>query len=144
MELFIFFLNPSICEIRGFFTRSKSHIKSQPSHRLGMKQRAENREHRSRLKSALHSKSKIQIACRLINRYARLMIAQTEIRKLPLSEKLELLEAIWSELSSDPDNIVVPDWHKDILDERQHGVEQGSMNAIDWELAKQQINRRVL
>jgi putative addiction module component (TIGR02574 family) len=72
------------------------------------------------------------------------MIAQTEIRKLPLSEKLELLEAIWSELSSDPDNIVVPDWHKEILDERQHGVEQGSMNAIDWELAKQQINRRVL
>jgi hypothetical protein len=72
------------------------------------------------------------------------MIAQTEIRKLPLSEKLELLEAVWSELSSDPDSIVVPDWHKDILDERQQGVEQGSMNAVDWELAKQLINRRVL
>jgi hypothetical protein len=72
------------------------------------------------------------------------MIAQTEIRKLPLSEKLELLEAVWPELSSDPDSIVVPDWHKDILDERQQGVEQGSMNAVDWELAKQLINRRVL
>ena len=71
------------------------------------------------------------------------MIAQTEIRKLPLSEKLELLETVWSELSSDPDTIDVPQWHKDILDERQHAMEQGAMKAIDWELAKEQINLRV-
>lgn len=71
------------------------------------------------------------------------MIAQTEIRKLPLAEKLELLEAIWSELSSDPDTIDIPQWHKDILDERQRSLEQGSSKEIDWELAKEQINRRV-
>ena len=71
------------------------------------------------------------------------MIAQAEIRKLPLSEKLELLETVWSELSSDPDTIDVPQWHKDILDERQRAMEQGSMKAIDWELAKEQINLRV-
>jgi putative addiction module component (TIGR02574 family) len=71
------------------------------------------------------------------------MIAQTEIRKLPLSEKLELLEAVWSELSADPDTIDVPDWHKEILDQRQSGIEQGSMKPIAWELAKEQINLRV-
>jgi putative addiction module component (TIGR02574 family) len=71
------------------------------------------------------------------------MIAQAEIRKLPLTEKLELLEAVWSELSSEPDTIEVPQWHKDILDERQHRVEQGSMEAIDWEVAKEQISRKV-
>ncbi len=70
------------------------------------------------------------------------MIAQIEIRKLPLSEKLELLEAVWSELSLDPDSIDVPQWHKDILDERQSELEQGSMKAIDWDLAKEQISRR--
>jgi putative addiction module component (TIGR02574 family) len=71
------------------------------------------------------------------------MISQAEIRKLPLPEKLELLEAVWSELSSEPDNIAVPQWHKDILDERQRGLEQGSMKVMDWELAKEQINHRV-
>jgi hypothetical protein len=71
------------------------------------------------------------------------MIAQTEIRKMQLSEKLELLEAVWSELAADPDTIDVPQWHKDILDERQRGMEQGSIKAIDWELAKEQISRRV-
>jgi putative addiction module component (TIGR02574 family) len=71
------------------------------------------------------------------------MIAQTEIRKMPLSEKLELLEAVWAELAADPDTIDVPQWHKDILDERQRAVDQGSMQSIDWEVAKEQISRRV-
>ena len=71
------------------------------------------------------------------------MIAQSDIRILPLSEKLELLEAVWSELSLDADNIEIPQWHKDILDERQRGIEQGSMQSIDWEVAKEQISRRV-
>jgi hypothetical protein len=71
------------------------------------------------------------------------MIAQAEIRSLPLSQKLELLEAVWSELSSDPDTIDVPQWHKDILDERQLGQENGSMKVMDWELAKEQISLRV-
>jgi hypothetical protein len=72
------------------------------------------------------------------------MIAQTEIRKLPLSEKLDLLESVWSELSSDPDAVDVPQWHKYILDERQRGMEQGSIKVIDWDLAKEQIRHRIL
>ena len=71
------------------------------------------------------------------------MIAQAEIRQLPLAEKLALLEAVWSELASDPDTVEVPDWHKDILDERQRLLEQGSAQVLDWELAKEQINRMV-
>ena len=71
------------------------------------------------------------------------MIAQSELRKLPLPEKLELLEAVWSELSSEPDTIEVPQWHQDILDKRGLDHEQGTMKAIDWELAKEQISHRV-
>ncbi len=71
------------------------------------------------------------------------MIAQAEIRQLPLPEKLALLEAVWAELASSPDAIEVPEWHKDILDERQRSLDQGSSQLLDWELAKEQINRMV-
>lgn len=71
------------------------------------------------------------------------MIAQAEIRQLPLPEKLALLEALWAELASDPDAIEVPQWHKDILDERQRSMDQGSSQVLDWELAKEQIHRLV-
>ena len=62
---------------------------------------------------------------------------------MPLAEKLELLEAVWSELSADPDSIDVPQWHKDILDERQQTFEQGTTEVIDWDLAKEQIQSRI-
>ena len=71
------------------------------------------------------------------------MIAQAEIRQLPLPEKLALLEAVWAEIASDPDTVEVSQWHKDILDERQRSLDQGSSELLEWELAKEQINRMV-
>ena len=71
------------------------------------------------------------------------MIAQAEIRHLQLPEKLALLEAVRAELASDPDTVEVPQWHKDILDERQRLLDRGTSQALDWELAKEQINRMV-
>ena len=71
------------------------------------------------------------------------MIAQAEIRQLPLPEKLALLEAVWAELASSADAIEVPEWHKVILDERQRSLDQDSSQLLDWELAKEQINRMV-
>ena len=58
-------------------------------------------------------------------------------------EKLALLEALWIELSSEPDQIDIPQWHKDILDERMREAESGSVEIIDWEVAKQQIREMI-
>jgi len=39
----------------------------------------------------------------------------------------------------------VPQWHKDILDERQQLLEQGCSKMLDWELAKEhRLNRGAL
>jgi len=71
------------------------------------------------------------------------MIAHAEIRQMPFSEKLALLEAVWSELAIDADSVEVPQWHKDILDERERAVEQGTSKMIDWDAAKEQIQKMV-
>ena len=44
---------------------------------------------------------------------------------MPFEEKLRLLEAVWAELSLEPDRIEVPPWHKDILDERDQASQEG-------------------
>jgi len=67
------------------------------------------------------------------------MIAQAEIRKLPFQEKLDLLEMVWSEISPYPDELEVPQWHKDILDERETALREGRTEILDWEDAKRQI-----
>jgi hypothetical protein len=67
------------------------------------------------------------------------MIAQADIREMNLSQKLALFETLWAELSSQPEHVEIPQWHKDILDERLQASERGEVEVIDWEIAKDQI-----
>jgi putative addiction module component (TIGR02574 family) len=71
------------------------------------------------------------------------MIAKEEIRKLPMQEKLALLEAVWAEISPEPDELEVPQWHKDLLDERRDAYERGEIRVIDWEDAKKEIEASI-
>ena len=67
------------------------------------------------------------------------MIAKEEIRKLPMQEKLALLEAVWAEISPEPDELEIPQWHKDLLDDRELALREGLTEVLDWEDAKRQI-----
>jgi hypothetical protein len=67
------------------------------------------------------------------------MIALAEIQQLPLHEKLMVMEALWESIARDEDRLEVPQWHKDILDEREKLAQEGRAKFIDWETAKQQV-----
>jgi putative addiction module component (TIGR02574 family) len=71
------------------------------------------------------------------------MIAKEEIRKLPMKEKLALLEAVWAEISPEADELEIPQWHKDLLDERRDAYERGEIRVIDWEDAKKEIEASI-
>lgn len=71
------------------------------------------------------------------------MITKEEIRKLPMKEKLALLEAVWAEISPESDELEVPQWHKDLLDERRDALERGEIRVIDWEDAKKEIEASI-
>ena len=68
------------------------------------------------------------------------MIALEEIHQLPLREKLLVMEAIWEDLSREEQNLEVPQWHKELLDERERLLAEGKAQYVDWEEAKRQIN----
>lgn len=48
-----------------------------------------------------------------------------EINKMTTTERLETMEAIWDSLVRDETEIDMPDWHRDILDERRLRIERG-------------------
>ena len=58
---------------------------------------------------------------------------------MPLHEKLLVMEAIWDDISRDEENLEVPQWHKDVLDERERLIREGKAQFLDWEEAKKQI-----
>ena len=71
------------------------------------------------------------------------MIAFDDIHQLPLKEKLFMMEALWDDLSQAGDALPVPQWHQDLLDERESQIAAGTAKFIDWEVAKQEILQAV-
>jgi hypothetical protein len=52
------------------------------------------------------------------------------------------MEVLWNRLRQHEDQVPVPPWHKDLLDERLKQIEKGKARFIDWETAKQRIAAR--
>jgi len=65
------------------------------------------------------------------------------LSNLTVSEKLDLLETIWADLSQDEGALESPGWHEAILKDREAAFETGKTTASDWEEAKERIRRRV-
>ena len=74
-----------------------------------------------------------------ISCYENLVIALAEIHELPLHEKLRMMEALWDGIAPLEARMEVPQWHKDLLDEREQLIQDGKAKFIDWETAKLQI-----
>ncbi len=71
------------------------------------------------------------------------MAIELEIGKMTLAEKLRAMEALWDDICRREDTLPVPEWHKEILDERERLVKQGKARFIDWETAKKRISKKV-
>ncbi|MBO61341.1 MAG: acyl-protein synthetase [Verrucomicrobiales bacterium] len=58
---------------------------------------------------------------------------------MPLREKLQVMEALWDDIARQDDVLEMPQWQKDLLDERERMVAEGKAEFVDWEVAKEQI-----
>ncbi len=65
------------------------------------------------------------------------------LEDMTVTEKLQVMEELWSDLCCNQDQIPVPQWHKDILDRREELVRQGKVTFVDWETAKKRIAARI-
>lgn len=63
-------------------------------------------------------------------------------RQLSTPERLELLEALWSEM--DEAQVASPAWHKEALAESLADFEAGRAKFSDWSETKQRLQRDFL
>jgi hypothetical protein len=71
------------------------------------------------------------------------MSANLPLHEMSLEKKLQAMEALWEELSREPDRIESPSWHQDLLKETERRVESGEATFFDWEKAKVSIRDRL-
>jgi hypothetical protein len=67
------------------------------------------------------------------------MPTQLQIDQMTVAEKLRIMEELWEDLRTRAEGVPVPQWHKDLLEERERLIESGEAQFGDWETAKKRI-----
>lgn len=66
-------------------------------------------------------------------------ISRTELLRLPLDERLQLLEDLWDSIASHPEGLLLSEAQRRELDRRWALHEQDPGRGISWEQARAEI-----
>ena len=62
----------------------------------------------------------------------------SQLNQMTTEEKLRTIELIWDALCRTSD-FSSPEWHKNILEEREKRIKEGKEEILDWEVSKRQL-----
>jgi len=63
--------------------------------------------------------------------------------EMTIAEKLQVMEVLWEDLTRHSEALESPEWHREILEERERRIESGEARFTSWEEAKAEIRKRV-
>jgi putative addiction module component (TIGR02574 family) len=52
---------------------------------------------------------------------------------LPVDEQIDYVQALWDVIAAHPEQVPVPEWHREILDERLAEYERNPNEGVPWE-----------
>lgn len=55
----------------------------------------------------------------------------SEIKSLPVSERMLLMEEIWDSLCREPEPIASPQWHQDVLNDRMERLASNQAKLLN-------------
>jgi putative addiction module component (TIGR02574 family) len=64
------------------------------------------------------------------------------IDRMPIKDRIRLVDEIWESIAAETVGEEIPQWHKDILDERLAYLEANPQNSVPWEEAMGRILSR--
>lgn len=67
------------------------------------------------------------------------MSTTIDLEEMTTPDKLRLMEALWQNLSVSASEVSSPEWHGEILTERDRLIDSGEETFIDWDTAKKQL-----
>jgi hypothetical protein len=70
------------------------------------------------------------------------MVTTQQVEQMSRTEKLQVMEAIWTALSTSDDAVDSPAWHAEVLRETEDRVSRGEERIVDWEIAKRELRKR--
>lgn len=71
------------------------------------------------------------------------MSTTIDLQEMTTPDKLRLMEALWENLSTSSTEVASPEWHGEILAERDRWIDSGEEAFIDWDTAKKQLREEL-
>ena len=71
------------------------------------------------------------------------MSATVNLQLMSKPEKLQLMEELWHDLSQNDQEVISPQWHGEVLSERERKLASGEDTLLDWEAAKRQLRAKL-
>lgn len=65
-----------------------------------------------------------------------------QIAQMSREEKLQMMEALWADLSRPEREIESPAWHRDELNRTDARLVSGEEEVLDWSEAKRKLRKR--
>ena len=71
------------------------------------------------------------------------MMNAIQIKQMNHAEKLQVMECIWEDITSDNlQPVQSPDWHKQLLSVTEKRYLNGDEIPVDWSLAKRELRKQ--
>lgn len=67
------------------------------------------------------------------------MSIEISLESMSVSEKIRLLENVWSSLCNKTGDVRSPEWHSKILEDRKQRLDQGKASISPWKEAKARL-----
>jgi putative addiction module component (TIGR02574 family) len=61
--------------------------------------------------------------------------------QLSVDEKIDYLQSLWGRIAATPDTVPVPDWHREILDQRLKYLEVNPECGDSWDVVQERLRR---
>jgi putative addiction module component (TIGR02574 family) len=63
--------------------------------------------------------------------------------ELSIEEQVEYAGALWDHVTSDPDRVPTPEWHKELLEERLARNGSNTSEGISWEDFEKKLDQEL-
>jgi putative addiction module component (TIGR02574 family) len=70
-------------------------------------------------------------------------MSSSEIAMMSIAERLYLMEQLWDSFKPHEEQLSSPQWHQNILEERQKRYQKGELKTISFDELKASMNARI-
>jgi putative addiction module component (TIGR02574 family) len=63
--------------------------------------------------------------------------------ELSVEEKLDYVESLWDRIAARAETVPVPDWHRELIEQRTHEGQAGSDNGRSWDDFREELRAKL-